>query len=180
MKDGSSAAGMISTVSKEIRIAAAIFLAASVAAAIGENSDVPWLYVAGFVVLALEFLMSVIYTGRHLLRVIKQSAMNEEIGQLDPKRPDTKIDESTFKHPDEHDWVPVTSSMYLRDAEVIENVLQDEGIPAKQATGNPQRYLGMAPQLDTAQVLVPKPLFEKALAALQKREAAAESGDVPF
>lgn len=169
---------MNSTVSKEIRIGVILFLIAGFAAAIGEDFGLSWLSVAGLLVLALEFITSIICTAQHLYKVMKQSIQHEEAGQLDRKHSDEKLDESAGSQLNERDWVPVTSSMYLSDADVIEGVLHDEGIPAKQAAPNPQRYLGMTPQLDTAQVLVPKSLFEKALAALQKREAAAESGDV--
>lgn len=76
----------------------------------------------------------------------------------------------------EKDWVPVTGPMFLKDADIIESLLEEEGIPSKQASPNPQRYALFAPQLDTAEVLVPKHLHEKALAILKAREDQAEAG----
>lgn len=58
----------------------------------------------------------------------------------------------------EKDWVPVTDPMFLKEAEVIEGILGEEGIPAKiaEANSNSGRYSGFAPQLKTGQVLVLK------------------------
>lgn len=79
----------------------------------------------------------------------------------------------------EKDWVPVTDPMFLKEAEVIEGILGEEGIPAKTAEVNSGsgRYSWFAPQLKTGQVLVPKHLHEKALTILKAGEAAAESQD---
>jgi hypothetical protein len=74
----------------------------------------------------------------------------------------------------EHDWVSVTGPMFLKDADVIGRIMDEQGIPAKIAEPNPPRYSNFAPQLKTGQVLVPKHLHEKALAILKAREAAAE------
>lgn len=79
----------------------------------------------------------------------------------------------------EKDWVAVTDPMFLKEAEVIESILEEEGIPAKIAEVNSGsgRYSWFAPQLKTGQVLVPKHMHEKALTILKAREAAAESQD---
>ncbi|MGE5625623.1 MAG: hypothetical protein ACM3ZT_08760 [Bacillota bacterium] len=74
----------------------------------------------------------------------------------------------------EKDWVPVTGPMYLKEAGIICAVLGEAGIPNKQAEPNGQRYHAFAPQLDTAEVLVPKDHLEKARALLEAKEKDAE------
>lgn len=77
-------------------------------------------------------------------------------------------------HVGEKNWIPVTGSMYLKQAEVISGLLEDAGIPVKLATPNPQHYQAFAPQLDTAEVLVPKEHLERARAFLETKEQEAE------
>lgn len=74
----------------------------------------------------------------------------------------------------EKDWVPVTGPMYLREAEVISGLLEETGIPVKLATPNGQRFRAFAPQLDTAQVLVPKEHLGRAQAFLEAKGREAE------
>ena len=78
-------------------------------------------------------------------------------------------------HISEKDWVPVTGSMYLKEADVITELLDTEGIPAKQASPNDnQNYRSFAARLDTAQVLVPKEYLARARAFLDAKEKEAE------
>lgn len=83
---------------------------------------------------------------------------------------------TTSEKVSEKDWVPVTDPMFLKEADVIYNILDEEGIPAKIAELNHATYRNLAPPLDTGQVLVPKHLHEKALSILKARETQAEAG----
>ena len=75
----------------------------------------------------------------------------------------------------EKDWLPVTESMFMKDAEVICDVLEQEGIPAKIVEPNTVQYSRFAPQRKTGQVLVPKQHLERARAVLDAKEKEAES-----
>ena len=107
------------------------------------------------------------------LTPLAQTIADIEVNQRGLKPPASQCDENGDSI-DEKDWVPITSFMYLKEADIIEDVLRQEGIPAKQAAPNPQRYAPLAPQLDTAQVLVPRKLLKKSQAVLDAREASAE------
>jgi len=77
----------------------------------------------------------------------------------------------------EKDCVAVTGPMFEKEAELIDDILQAAGIPAKLAEPGPgnERYYVLSPQLKTAQVLVPKHMLEKARALLDAKEKEAES-----
>lgn len=74
----------------------------------------------------------------------------------------------------ERDWVPVTESMFLKDADVIAGVLEHEGVSTKIVEPTSVRYSTFAPQLKTGQVVVPRQLLQRAKAILEAKEKEAE------
>ena len=74
----------------------------------------------------------------------------------------------------EKDWVPVTESMFLKDADVIAGVLEHEGVSTKVVEPTSVRYSTFAPQLKTAQVMVPRQLLQSAKGILEAKEKEAE------
>lgn len=75
----------------------------------------------------------------------------------------------------EQDWVPITDPMFEKDAEVICDVLDATGIPAKVADLNRPNYRYFGPPVEMAQVLVPKQRLAEARALLAAKEKEAES-----
>lgn len=109
------------------------------------------------------------------LTSLAQSVADDEIRVRGLRRASAEEISKTGDSIAERDWVPVTSFMYVKDADVIEEILRQEGIPVKQASPNDQKYAAFAPELATSQVLVPKQLLVKAKATLEAKERAAEN-----
>ena len=81
----------------------------------------------------------------------------------------------------EKDWLPVTESMFLKDAEVICGVLEREGIqtkivePSVVVDSSTVPYSVFGTQVKTGKVCVPRPLLPKARAVLEAKEKEAET-----
>lgn len=112
--------------------------------------------------------------GSGELTTLAQSVADAEIKRRGIKPPKLQDGSPADEAVEERNWVPVTAFMYLKEADVIERLLHDEGIPATQASPNSQRSAALNPELATAQVLVPKELLGKARRILADREKSAE------
>ena len=80
-----------------------------------------------------------------------------------------------MSHLGEKDWAPLTEPMFLQEAGVICAVLDEAGIPVRQAKPNEQYIYGGLPLgQNTCQVLVPKLYLQQARTLLAAKEKEAE------